>query len=243
MTTHSPLFIPFKNKRAFEEIADQIRGLIYSGTFKPGDKLPPERELATQFRAGRMVVREALRTLEQSGLVCVKQGSSGGAYIKRADPEVITRSISDMIKVGGVSLKELTEARLGIELVVLEFAFDRITEEDLNSLNENLVTTEKHVRQGVRPLEENLNFHLLLAGFSRNRLFMMITESIMNSTRIFLESIKPDTKYLEKILNYHQAIYRALKDKDLRAAKAAMEEHLIVANQGLSEYFRNKNYE
>ncbi|RJR38757.1 MAG: FadR family transcriptional regulator [Desulfobacteraceae bacterium] len=238
-TTASP-FVPFKNKRAFEEIADQIRGLIYAGTFKPGDKLPPERELASQFRAGRMVVREALRTLEQSGLVSVKQGSSGGAYIKQADPEVITRSISDMIKVGGVSLKELTEARLGIESVVLEFAFDRITDEDLNSLHQNIVLTEELVRQGARALEENLNFHLLLAGFSRNTLFMMITESIMNSTRAFLESITPDTKYLKKILSHHKEIYGALKDKDLPAAREAMKRHLLMANQGTSEYIRKK---
>jgi GntR family transcriptional repressor for pyruvate dehydrogenase complex len=55
----TPLFSPLKTKRAFEEIADQIRQLIYSGFFKPGDRLPPERELASQFKSGRMVVREA----------------------------------------------------------------------------------------------------------------------------------------------------------------------------------------
>ncbi len=69
METPPSLFVPFKTKRAFEEIADQIRELIYTGVFKPGHKLPPERELASQFNAGRMVVREALRTLEQADIV------------------------------------------------------------------------------------------------------------------------------------------------------------------------------
>ena len=65
------LFVPFKPKRAFEDISDQIRELIYSGVFKPGDKFPPERELAIQFKTGRMAVREALRMLEQSGFIYI----------------------------------------------------------------------------------------------------------------------------------------------------------------------------
>ena len=69
---------------------------------------------------------------------------------------------------------------------------------------------------------------------------MMITESIMNSTRTFLESVRPDTTHLKKIVGYHKEIYKALKDKDLHAARATMKEHLIVTNQRLSEYFRKK---
>ena len=67
-------------KRTFKEIERQIREMIYWGALKPGDKLPSEKELASQFRAGRLSVREALRTLEQAGLIVVKQGSTGGSY-------------------------------------------------------------------------------------------------------------------------------------------------------------------
>src|SRR5512136_2169173 len=80
-----PLFQPLPVKRTFMEIANQIRSSIYAKTLKPGDKLPSERELAVQFNVGRISVREALRMLEQAGLIFIKQGSSGGAYVKEAD--------------------------------------------------------------------------------------------------------------------------------------------------------------
>ena len=79
------IFDPIPTRRIFEEIADQIRQRIYDGDLKPGDRLPGERDLASQFGVGRMVVREALRTLEEGGLVQIKKGSDGGAFVKEAD--------------------------------------------------------------------------------------------------------------------------------------------------------------
>jgi DNA-binding FadR family transcriptional regulator len=231
----NPLFRPLKTKRAFEEIADQIKQLIYSGFFKPGDKLPSERELASQFKSGRMVVREALRTLEQSGLIYIKQGSLGGAFIKNADAKVITRSISDMIRIGNVTLQELTETRLGIETVILESAIMRINNDDLALLAKNIDLSEEQILRGKRPLDLHLDFHLLLAKSSKNTLFVMIIESIMAATKSFLLTIKPDPKYLNRVLNYHKEIYKALKEKKLDIAKEKMKEHLLDANKKLSE--------
>ena len=147
MPTDSNLFRPLNTKRAFDEISDQIRELIYSGVFKPGDKLPSERELGNQFKTGRMVVREALRTLEQAGLIYIKQGSSGGAFIRHADGKVITSSFSDMIKIGNVSLEELTEARLGIEKIVLELSINKITRDDLHLLENNIKDSEEQISE------------------------------------------------------------------------------------------------
>jgi DNA-binding FadR family transcriptional regulator len=235
MEPHPSLFIPFKTKRAFEEISDQIRELIYSGIFKPGDKLPPERELASQFKSGRMVVREALRTLEHSGLIYIKQGSLGGTFIKNADTKVITRSISDMIRIGNVTLQELTETRLGIEMVILDFAFNRINRDDLDLLKKNIEDSEEQILKGKRPLDDHLNFHLLLAKSSKNTLFEMIIESIMTVTKSFLLTVKPDAKYLNKVLNYHKEIYKAIKENNLTIAKGKMKEHLLDANRKISD--------
>src|SRR4030042_3412470 len=91
-------FMPLKSKKIFEQISDQVRRLIFSGVLKPGDKLASEKELANQFQIGRSTVREALRTLEQAGLIYVKQGSDGGTFIKAIASTVISRSFSDMIK-------------------------------------------------------------------------------------------------------------------------------------------------
>jgi len=228
------LFTPLKTKRVFEEIADQIRELIYSGFFKPGNKLPSERELANQFKAGRMVVREALRTLEHAGLIYMKQGSFGGAFIKESDSAVITRSISDMIRIGNVTLEELTETRLGIEMVILESVIHRINQEDLEALRRNVEEAEKEIANGNRPLETNLNFHLLLARASKNTLFEMIIKSIMNVTTSFLVRINPGTDHLCQVLSYHKKIYQALLKGDFQGAERIMKEHLLEANKRVS---------
>jgi len=178
-------FTPLKNKKIFEQISDQIRELIFSGVLKPGDRLPSEKELSNQFKTGRTVVREALRTLEQAGLIYVRQGSEGGAFIKDVESTVITRSFSDMIRLGGIPIQHLTEARLGIEKMVLDFALDRITKEDLNLLKMNIEESEKLISEGARATDNHIEFHLLLAKMTKNRVFELILESIMKIVILF----------------------------------------------------------
>lgn len=230
------LFKPLKkDKKIFQQISDQIRELIFSGVLRPGDKLPPEKQLAEQFNAGQMAVREALRILEQSGLIHIKQGSLGGAFVKDPDTAVITRSISDLIKIGNVTLRELTEARLGIEKVILEFAMVRMENEDLDLIKKNIEVSEQKLSRGERATEENINFHILLAKSAKNILFEMIIESIMNVTKSFLLSLKPDVNYINNVLIYHKKIYKALEEKNLPVAKQIMEKHLLDINRKFKE--------
>jgi GntR family transcriptional regulator, transcriptional repressor for pyruvate dehydrogenase complex len=232
-TMGQPLFFkPLKSeKKIFQQISDQVRDLIFSGVLKPGDKLPPEKQLASQFQTGRMVVREALRTLEQSGLVHIKQGSLGGAFVKDPDTTVITRSISDLIKIGSVTLRELTEARLGIEKVILEFAIMRMNDEDLDLLKKNIEDSEQKFLKGERATEEHIRFHILLSKSTQNLLFEMMIESIMNVTKSFLLSLKPDVNYINNVLTYHKEIYLALREKNLPMAEQIMEKHLLDINR------------
>jgi DNA-binding FadR family transcriptional regulator len=231
---NKPLLKPFKTKRAFEEIYDQIRELIYSGVFKPGDKLPSERELVSQFKIGRMTVREGLRTLEQSGLIYIKHGSLGGAFVNESDTKVITRSISDMIKIGNVTLQELTEARLRIEKIILEFAIERINKDDLDLLKKNIEDSEQQMLKGERATKDHINFHIILAKSSKNFLFQMIAESIMDVTESFLSSFQPEIKYVNQVLKYHKKIYKAVREKNLQEAQKIMEKHLIAVNLELT---------
>jgi len=228
-----PLFIPFRNKRSFEEIADQIKELIFAGVLKKGDKLPSERELANQFNMGRMVVREALRTLEESGLIYIKHGSLGGAFIKDADSSVITRSISDMVKIGDVKLADLTEARWGIEKIVLELVFERIGDKDITLLEKNITESEKRISKGMSILDDELEFHMILARASGNPLLATIVESIITVTKSFV-SIRNRPLHHEKILHYHKEIRQALKDKSLSVCLDKMHAHILAMIKHLS---------
>ena len=83
---HSDLEAPFKitglaRPRVHEAVADQIRQAIFSGLLTPGHKLPPEREMAERFQTSRVALREALRALEKEGMITIKRGSGGGAFV------------------------------------------------------------------------------------------------------------------------------------------------------------------
>ena len=230
--TQDALFKPLKtDQKIFQQISDQIRELILSGILKPGNKLPSEKELSYQFNTGRMVVREALRTLEQSGLICIKRGSLGGAFIKDPDTTVLTRSISDLINIGNVTLRELIDARLGIEKVTLEFAVRRMNDETLGLLKKNIEDSEQKFLKGERATEEHIYFHILLAKSTKNLLFEMMVESIMNVTKSFLLSLRPDINYIKNVLTYHRQIYAALQEKNLLMAEQLMEKHILDINK------------
>jgi len=240
---NKPSFKPIKTKRTFMEISTQIRQQIYSGVFKPEDKLPAERELASLFQTSRMAVREALRMLEQSGLVYVKHGTDGGAFIKQADPTILRNTIMDMIKVSNVTLRDITQARLTIEKSVLEYAVTEITDDDLSLLKNNIENTEKEIHNNGHIGKLLIDFHTLLAKFSKNILFEMIIAGMMVIADDFIKSGLPDMKYDSRTLTCHREIYEALRNKDVEMAKRKMEEHLVAwfppsAEKSLKRYHR-----
>jgi GntR family transcriptional repressor for pyruvate dehydrogenase complex len=223
-------FKPIKTKRSFEEISTQIRQQIYSGVFKPKDKLPP------------MAVREALRTLEQSGLVYVKHGIDGGAFIKQADPTILRNTIMDMIKVSNVTLREVTQVRLAIEKSVLDYGIMEITDDDLALLKNNIKNTEKEIRKNGNVGKLLIDFHILLAKFSKNTLFEMIIAGMMVIADDFIKSGLPDMKYDRRTLAFHKEIYKALRSKSVQVAKRKMEEHLAAWLPPSAEHFVKRHH-
>ena len=233
---------PLYEKRMFEEISDHIRELIYAKKLKPGDKLPPERELAEKFRAGRTAVREGLRFLEQSGLISVKQGREGGSFVNNVNTSIVSNSLSDVIRRADIELDHLTEVRIGIEKLVIGVAMPRITESELVRLKQHIDDAvgimEESVQHG-KPLdfnrwaESNMQFHLVLARATRNPLYEMILESLMNVVRTFLTDLSIRSEFLHDHIREHKAIYEAVKDKDLRLAERRIEEHNLQVGKSL----------
>ena len=223
------LFKPLEPKRAFEAISEQIKDLICSGQLNPGDRLPGERELAAAFKTGRMVVRESLRMLEQSGFIYIKSGYKGGAFVKDMGADVLTGSIADLAKLGRINLEQLTEARIEIESVIIGLAAKRMNEGDFEELRKNIEYSEQLIAQGEEKMvrEGNIMFHLILARGAKNYLLEVIIESVMNVVDSLAHRFKPGIQYSEKILNAHKAIYQALRKKDVDSARRLMRDHLV----------------
>lgn len=245
-TQYDSLFKPLAGKRVFEEIYEQIRELIFSKTLKPGDKLPGERELAVRFGTGRISVREALRMLEQSGLVYIKKGSEGGAFVTDVDASLISRPVLDIMRRSGITLEDLMEVRYGIEALVLDLATSRISNAELADLADNIRNAEATIvaseAPSTIPLDRpglgrtNIDFHLILARATRNPLLAVIVESLMKVTEQFFVKTSPLAQETAKRhLDHHKAIYEAVRQKKTGEAKQLLKRHSRTIQQDISE--------
>jgi DNA-binding FadR family transcriptional regulator len=187
-------FKPIRAKRAFEEVAGQVRTLVSEGTLKPGDRLPPERLLAQQLAVSRSALREALRGLEVSGVIERRKGKTGGAFIKRADPSAISDGMADLLTLGNIPWSYLTEARMWIEEIVVRVACERATEEDIDALWENIATVQALYKRG-KFLEKglkNIEFHDVLARATKNPVLVAMARTMNDVMRAFAARLGAD---------------------------------------------------
>ena len=103
-------FSTLRGPRIFEKIVEHIRDAILAGRLQPGDRLPPERELVRQFQVGRGAIREAFRILEQSGLIRIRAGNGGGAFVGGQPTEAVTRSPAELhVEIDAAALERLRQ--------------------------------------------------------------------------------------------------------------------------------------
>ncbi len=179
--------------RAVDEIESQIRSMIANGNLRPGDKLPSERDLAVQLNVSRNTLRESLRSLEYAGVIEMKKGGTGGAYILPGSSSAIIRGVSDLYHLGAITPEQLTEARIWLSEIIVRVVCERATEEDLVNLEENIEGTKQAQEAGLFEERQRLNreFHLILAKITRNPVMISMMEAIMEVTGYFIKEIGP----------------------------------------------------
>jgi GntR family transcriptional regulator, transcriptional repressor for pyruvate dehydrogenase complex len=219
-------FAPIRTARTFEIIADEIRGQVRDGKITTGDKLPPERELAQQFGTSRNAVREALRSLEHSGLIVLQKGAHGGAFITDGSPTAVAQSIEDLIHLGGAALADVTEARLSIETVIVEIATANASESDFDKLDRNIDAVEELTR--IRDMEAkadlNMEFHVLLAEATGNPVLVLLMKTLMDVLRSVHRPVTAeDTADIIASRRKFMSLFRA---RDSLAAGAEIKRHL-----------------
>lgn len=182
----------FASRRTFEEVVSRIREQIASGSLRVGDKLPAERELATRFGVSRNTIREALRSLEHAGLVRLRKGATGGAFIAGAT-EAVSAAFGDLYRLGTIRPAHLTEARIVISSEVARLACERRDDADLAVLEDNVRRTREAAEQGdlMRRANINMEFHVLLARAARNPVLLFVTEALLDITRHYVQALGP----------------------------------------------------
>lgn len=218
-----PGFTKVKRRRVFEEICDQVRAKLARGEYRPGDKLPSERELAAELGVGRPAVREAIRTLENAGVLVLRKGLHGGAFVRDGSPETVTQSLHDLMNLGHFSLPALMEARRVIIGSVLRMACDRGTEEEFDAIERSIERIEELdiQRQYQEKVEAGTAFFLALTAAAHNNVLMLLTDSLTTIVRFVATNVRPANNTMTEPLR--REILNCLRRRDADAAQVYLE--------------------
>jgi GntR family transcriptional repressor for pyruvate dehydrogenase complex len=190
------IFNKTKTVRTFQNIVDQIQDAIIDGRLKTGDKLPSEMKLKDMFDTSRGTIREALRVLEQRGLIDIKTGVSGGAFIRDLTTEKITEGLDLLMQYQKITPKHLEEFRHEVEGRVTALAAERATKKDVQRLKHILAEAREQLEKGVDGQKHffriDVKLHIALAHISRNPLFtavlQMVHENILGRSLLIYQS-------------------------------------------------------
>lgn len=210
----SKLLSPPKKAKLHESIVSQLKGLIHSRKLAIDDKLPSERELAGLFRVSRVVVRESIQSLEQAGLIEIRTGPAGGAFVVRNLHKPLVRAASDMIHSGELTLRHFHEARKAVECAIVRLAVEKAKPADLEKLRElnQRLLTEIDDRERLRV--NNSAFHLAIGQIAGNPLLHLMLQSILELLDAAYPRSMQSEEYIRNTFSRHDAIIEAMKRKD-----------------------------
>ncbi len=215
-----------RTSRLYEQIVQQIEESIVNGSLKPGDQLPPERELAQRFGVSRTAVREAVKALREKGLV--EAFSGRGTFITDGTTHAVRQSLDLMVKIGQAEgSNHLAEVRAILEPEIAALAATRIQESELATMREAVAVMDRSDRDPDAYIEADLDFHLALAEAADNPLILSLLDSIVGllreqRLRIFNVPGGPERGQV-----HHKRILEAVERHDAQSAREAMRAHLV----------------
>jgi GntR family transcriptional repressor for pyruvate dehydrogenase complex len=216
-------FTPVNTGRISAEIVEQIKTAIRDGRLGPGDQLPPERDLTRQLGVSRVSVRDALRMLEAHGLIEVRVGARGGAFVTTPAPSLVSEGFADMLRMSDVSPADVTEMRLVFELAMLPLAVERATDDDLAALEAICAASEAEGYDVARSAE----FHTRLAECTHNEALALFAESFHQPLLRSLQIAKQVAPEMGGTgTREHRELIEAMRDRDVTRAVTIMTAHL-----------------
>jgi DNA-binding FadR family transcriptional regulator len=219
--------IAIDRRKLFEQVAEHIQRQILDGRLKPGDRLPPERDLQSRFGVGRPAIREALISLRNAGLVEIMNGAPARVAMPTAQgimagmmPAVLQMLSSEE------GQRHFQNLRLFFETGLARRAAQHATPDDLARLKAALDANEAALGDRIRFIETDVTFHYVLAEMTGNPVFRAIHDG-MSSWLKQQRVVTLDLPDQERIaFAAHRRIYLAIADHDADAAEAAMRDHL-----------------
>jgi len=219
-------FQPASGLRLADEVARQIKENILNGKLIVGDRLPPERELAKIFNTSSVVLREALHQLQASGLLVIKRGATGGAFISQPNYSLVSKSLSTLLQFGRATIDQLTEARIALEPEVAALAAERRTDEDIATLQKNVDDSNTEPVSSPERRILHLEFHRLLATITGNPFFIAGVNSIIDNLEFNISKAKLGKTAVSETTCHHTDLIKAITDQDQDRARSLMLNHI-----------------
>jgi GntR family transcriptional repressor for pyruvate dehydrogenase complex len=216
---------PMPRSRLYEQLVERLLAIIHEMGLGPGDRLPPERELAAGLGVSRASVRQALVVLEVQGLVEVRHGEGAILLDNRSDAAVLSAVAAHTRR-----LTEVIEAREALEVKLAGLAAERRTDEDMSRIDEALALMEQEVAAGERGLGGDEKFHAAVTAAARSRLLADLMQEIAAAIRESrIESLsQPDRP--QQSLASHREIAAAIRAGEEAAATEAMRRHIRLVS-------------
>jgi GntR family transcriptional repressor for pyruvate dehydrogenase complex len=217
------MFKSIKHTKVSDEIVNQIKNQISKGMLKPGDRLPPERELIKEFGVSRPSLREALNTLVAIGFLEIRGKRT---FIKSVASERMQDPLSLLIKTDTQKIFDLIEVRKALEAWGAFLAAQRATEEDIKQLENIIEGMRKAFEQGRSWEKQDADFHLGIAQATHNTIQTHIMSTIYDLLRESVARVFKDRSKVKKLLDHHYRIFSAIKNHSPEKARERTLEHL-----------------
>ncbi|MGQ0569017.1 MAG: FadR/GntR family transcriptional regulator [Armatimonadota bacterium] len=215
---------PVRRTKVYEEVATRIRRLIADGRLTPGDKLPPERELAAALNVSRTSVRDAIRTLEVAGLLEPRQGE--GTVVRELSTDNLVAPLASALLARRDLLADLIAVRKMIEPTMAREAARHVTPEEVHQLEAILSRQAARVDAGGLAINEDSAFHDMIARASRNQVVLKVIDVLMDLLREGRERSLQVRGRPQRSLRGHRQILDGIRRRDGEAAARAMLNHL-----------------
>lgn len=225
------LLEPALTRRAFDSIIDQVREQLRSGALRPGDKLPSERDFAIQLGVSRNTVREAVRMLEIAGLVSLKKGASGGAFITSDNSEALSQGLVDGLTLANFSIADLMEARIALDTAIARHAAAEATVEQVEELRAlvDKAMALSEPEQWPRRLTAHVAFEEKMAEVAGNPILKLLVTPLLELTSDVSLRIGPSIG--DEIWEERADLLDALTRHDADRAEAVVRQYLDLLHE------------
>lgn len=221
------LFRPVQTGRVSEQIVERVKDAIRSGQLTVGQRLPAERQLTEQLNVSRVTVRDALRILEARGLIEIRVGAHGGAFVTAPAPKLVAEGMTDMLMLSDLRPEDVTEARQVFELSLIPLVCERADDQDVADLLAICDRAEAALRDGTFEVGLSAEFHVRLARATHNQAVELMTDALQVPLLASLQRARAIAPHMgDKGVLEHREIVEAVAVRDVGRATAVMSEHL-----------------